>query len=64
MQTHQKTKKIKNKKSIFEISNYKKASDLSTDNLQFSNFSTKLTNTTINNARPSGATRGRTLPTF
>ena len=49
MQTHQKTKKIKNKKSIFEISNYKKASDLSTDNLQFSNFSTKLTNTNINN---------------
>ena len=49
MQTHQKTKNIKNKKSIFEFSNHKKASDLSIDNLQFSNFSTKLTNTNINN---------------
>ena len=42
MQTNTKTKN-----SILELSNHKKLSD--TDNLQLSNFSTKLTNTNINN---------------
>jgi hypothetical protein len=42
MQTNSKTKN-----SILELSNHKKLSD--TDNLQLSNFSTKLTNTNINN---------------
>ena len=50
MQTHQKNKYIKNKKSLFEILNHKKISDLSTDNLQYSNNSTKLTNTNINSS--------------